>query len=291
MHCDFGYTTDIVLLSTYRCNVENHLNTITRYSTVISRTTGQHHSEKSNDNVTGLYAYNKNIQYLPKGIKNVFKNIKRIGIEYSGLCELTQDDMKSFPKLIELNLLHNDLISLENGIFHFNLELVYIDLSSNQLISIESEVFKNLKYLAYLKLNKNDCIDKDAVNRKSDVNEVIAQVNAMCIDAGFVKLKFDLTNLENDVKLLNQHNYSSLKTKIVDFQIEYRKSKFITLSTIVERINGLHGWMNGSKSNVEEKYELMLVIMGIVGLGQVVSLIIGLKIIIRRFFDVERMPQ
>jgi len=76
IECDYSDNVYAVVGNIYRCVVTNNPNILTKESAEISGVGGSHQGSKSNDDVIGISAYKKTIQFFPKGLQ-VLKNLKK----------------------------------------------------------------------------------------------------------------------------------------------------------------------------------------------------------------------
>lgn len=107
-----------------------------------------------------------------------------IDINYGPLKEIHQSDLKFFPRLKCLELYHNEIEILEEGLFKFNPELEMIWLSSNRIFHIDPEVFDGLLgKLSYLSLDTNDCISSYVSNDTEEVRELVINATRKCVDS------------------------------------------------------------------------------------------------------------
>ncbi|KAL7038174.1 hypothetical protein ACKWTF_009485 [Chironomus riparius] len=176
-----------VLGDAYTCQFKDALNITSPDSFFIFSSTGNHLDLKSYDDVLGLNAKNKKIQYFPKGLELIFKNLKAIDLQRNGLKELYQSDLKPIKGLVYLDLGVNDIEVLEDGVFDNNPHLEVISLYSNKIYQIDLHVFDSLSKLNYLVLDKNRCINKSARFDLSGVQEIIQNTKFMCQNSEFMK--------------------------------------------------------------------------------------------------------
>ncbi|CAG9810614.1 unnamed protein product [Chironomus riparius] len=223
IECEYGTENWKILKNVYFCYVNNNPSITTRESAAITSISGTHQSGKTNSDVGGFAVYSKTINYFPRGLETFFKNIKAIQIDNCNLKEVHQEDLKPFPKLIELHLTSNKLEVLEEDLFDFNPDLEFIHFWDNKIVHIEPNVFDHLSKLSYLYLLYNSCIDKKAKNSTSEVKNVIQAAKSQCINSEFSSLKTQLESLEKDSKTLNSQKFSE---KLAAFEKSFNSSKF-----------------------------------------------------------------
>ena len=120
----------------YYCLVQNPVSINSREASTITSVSGSHISGKSNDDVFAVDIKRKTVNYFPKGIEKIFKNLQGISISNSGLQEITQSDLSVFPELVNLILTQNNIQVLEQGLFDINPKLTYINLNWNKISQI-----------------------------------------------------------------------------------------------------------------------------------------------------------
>jgi Leucine-rich repeat (LRR) protein len=135
-----------------------------------------------------------------------------IDVNYGPLKEIHQSDLKPFPKLKCLELFHNEIETLEEGLFDFNTELEMIWLSSNKIFHIDPEIFNHLiGKLRYLSLDANECISDFATNDTKKVAEIVENISKKCVnskiygDKIFTKIEEKIENLEIEQENLKKN--------------------------------------------------------------------------------------
>lgn len=149
-------------------------------NTTVRSIIGKHVSSETNLNVQGIHIIGA--AHLPKNIDTFFPNLIGLSAEQH-LKEITQSDLKSFPKLKHLWLGRNQLEVIQKDLFEFNPELMYICLRQNFIKEIYANVFDSLKSLRILELDRNDCINDNAVG-KYGVLRLINQTKERCAVIG-----------------------------------------------------------------------------------------------------------
>jgi Leucine-rich repeat (LRR) protein len=200
IQCNYQNNSWNVVGSVYLCELQTALNIKSKESVVINSAIGSHLSGKNNDDVTCFISSEASyvVEYFPRNLENIFKNLKMIAIEHGRLKEIKQSDLRPFPKLVTVWLSNNDIEFLEDGLFAYNPELVSVNFHYNKIIHIGTQVFENLNKLRWLWLNENKCINLDAYNNQKAVREIIRQTKSKC----FVKYAINLVTLkDNQTKL------------------------------------------------------------------------------------------
>lgn len=192
----------------YSCELGNTIKILSE-EIIINHATGQHKDSKGNKDVLGLKIENANIQFFPKGLENIFNDLKLIWIEKCNLKEIHQYELTLYSNLEYLFLGHNDIEILEEDLFKFHPNMKAISFWNCKIFHIHPNVFDNLLSLKELWLPKNGCIDMKT--NPNSVSAVIGEVKAKCQSPAYLKLKaeFDKLNqqaeeLTSEVKIINE---------------------------------------------------------------------------------------
>ncbi|KAG5667710.1 hypothetical protein PVAND_015681 [Polypedilum vanderplanki] len=124
--------------------------------------------------VVGIY-FCKKCSLLDKLIPNLLG----LSIQNSKLKEITQNDLKQFPKMQHLFIIKNQLAVLENDLLKFNPELIYINFKENLIKTIDSKLFDGLTKLNKIVLLKIECVDKEGAETEG-IKEIIDAVKDKC---------------------------------------------------------------------------------------------------------------
>lgn len=129
----------------------------------------------TDDQVNGLLITNAKVSYFPKKIEYIFTHLIVLGIENSGLKELSHEDLEPFSDIEYLYLSGNRLDTLEKGVFDNNKKLKGISMDNNKFDSIDGNVFgKILANLEFLMFNNCNCIDDETTtNFVALIGEII----------------------------------------------------------------------------------------------------------------------
>jgi len=170
----------------FHCLLNNNPNILTKESAQINSINETHQGSKINDDVEGFYAESKTIQFFPKGLDKIFKNLKVIEIKSCGLKEIHQSDLKVFPNLVYLFLQHNEIKVIEAGLFDYNPNLDYLGFEERKIIYIDPNVFDNLNKLNGVWLGNVPCIYRSEFGERSKVQELIKVVKSKCSSSEFL---------------------------------------------------------------------------------------------------------
>jgi len=254
--------------SIYRCEVSNNPIILTEESAQINSISGSHQASKGNDDVLGIYAVSKTIQFFPKGLDKFFKNIKAFYIESWQLKEIHQSDLKVFPNLVYLYLYGNAIEVIEEGLFDFNPNLEVFGFNEPKIIHIDPNVFDHLNKLRYFLFSSVSCVKQDIYNSKEKVQEAIKVVKSNCSNPKYAppypQINTQLRYLEsNSDFFLNLAKYPSLQTKFEDLKLSSACSncaqliKISALDTKVDNLNNLviDGLKNITSSIYDPNYQ------------------------------------
>jgi len=233
---------------------------------MINSASGYHRSGMTNKNVLSLDIRNKGfINYFPKGLQNIFGDLKAIVIENCHLKEIQQSDLKPFGELVLLGLSQNDIEIIEDGLFSFNPKLEDINFSSNRIIHIGTQAFENLNNLIYLILNSNNCIDEQAYDDAKEMARVIKLTKTACKDPTIACLKRNLQIIENR---FDNSKCNCTQGSVQEFQTTDHKHCESNLTQSIEKllneskieISSLkeHIKINENRSSVHDKLKMTI---------------------------------
>ena len=181
LNCDFNSDNWLWIFDfTYKCSVQSDFSIPSKKSALISSVGGHHKAYKSNNDVNAFYAKYRTINYFPRGLEEIFPNIKSIYIWHSGLKEVHQSDLQSLTNLVVLDLWDNEITSIPAGLFDYNPNLKHISFTENRITFIDTKVFNHLHSLTNLLLDKNPCIDFKITDNHGLVLEEISQLEYKC---------------------------------------------------------------------------------------------------------------
>jgi hypothetical protein len=240
IECEFGTYSWQVVEGLYSCELRADP-AITTPGVTVTSATGSHKPSKSHADVQGFHSREKkNINFMPRGLNDVFPNLIAIHIENAGMKEVHQSDLKQFPQLRKLVLWNNAITIIERDLFKFNPELQFVQLGNNKITQIHPMVFDHLNKLSELYLPSNLCIDARAHDR-SAVENMISRVKQEC--------RGDTIIIDDDLQTSKQ--FSSLKAELTD-----ATSKVATLDaklrTLQQSDNLQHNLINQQKTQEEE---------------------------------------
>lgn len=124
----------------YQCKVEKI--SLETEGITVDAVNGTHLIGKSNDDVKVIaIGSSPNMIFLPKGIEKFFPNLEGIVVAFSGLSQITENDLKPFQHLKVLHLVNNRIKVFDTKQFEFNPDLKHIFIQNAVLESISPNIF------------------------------------------------------------------------------------------------------------------------------------------------------
>lgn len=157
-----------------------------------------------------IYGNNyRNIFHLPINVNKIFPNLIKYIALNTKVNHLTKENFKEMKKLKELQLIQNEIKTIDDDTFDHLTELKTLNLSSNKLKILNPRIFANILKLEELDLSTNQ------ISR---------------ISQQFGELK-NLTKLN-----LNDNQLTSLPSNVFDKLINLEKIGLNQLSTIDKKV-------------------------------------------------------
>ena len=277
--------------SVYCCDVQKNLNISLPQMNTKVMPSGNHTSGKSDENVNCFNSINKDIQYFPEGLDKSFGELKAIKIRNGSIKKINQNDLKPFTKLVNLDLSHNDIEALDDGLFDYNINLEVFFCHNNKIFFIASTAFDKLNKLSHLNLKSNVCIDKKIDDNIEAVKTAIKDSKEKCYtstssiyksietlrnEVEIYKAKFDkfLTNNEDETT----RNRIEVQRNSRDVENLRQKIKNITCQSDMILTESFDNNSNSSKIecvdkiDFTEKYRSMFMMI-FVALGELIQTI------------------
>lgn len=223
----------------YQCNTQNSLSSLSREDLVIESATGTHTSLKTNDDVIAFQAFDKGLEFFPRGLDKVFKNLRAIYIHISKIQDFSQADLKPFPKLIFFEISNSEIRFIEDETFDFNPELEVIWLLNNNIFHFDTNVFRNLNKITWLGLTSNVCINSVVNGNLVEAKALIDSIKIKCFDSEFYEFKEDLKSLEIEKKSLKLENLRIWAEKFENLETQFKNSRFSHLNYFKDKFEGL----------------------------------------------------
>jgi hypothetical protein len=175
--CDFRDGTYTYLPLTYFCFVYSFSEGQNQFLTAIN---GNHESGKTNDDVKGinLFLRDKNLNFFPQNIENIFPNIIAINIGYV-IKVYKGDEFDNFINLEWAALYDGEIEHVPGNLFSKNPKMRAIFLDGNKIKTIGSNFMNGLNELMSVCLLKNICTQEWAESA-SDVQKLKQTLKSKC---------------------------------------------------------------------------------------------------------------
>lgn len=186
----------------YLCRAKN-LQILSKNDRIISEVSGDHQSNKTNDDVVFFSSDLNVVRYFPLNLSHFFMNLESIQIEHSTLSEIHSSDLKEFGEnLKNLWLGSNAIEALESNLFKFTPNLEEISFYGNQISHVDNGVFSNLQNLHTIFFTFNICDSGSSFNgNKTAVLSVTKKIEEKCKDYQFMvkRLQTRLDEVEEEL--------------------------------------------------------------------------------------------
>ena len=240
LDCSFNSNTGYAIIGkVYQCEVQNSLTVKSRDDLVIESAKGAHASLKTIDDVISFQAYNKGVEFFPRGLEKVFKSLRSIYIHFSKIQEVNQADLKPFPNLIYFQIRESEIRFIEDGTFDFNPNLEVIWLTGNKIFHFDLNVFKNLIKISYLGLKSNVCMNTEASGNLVEAKALIESVKVKCFDSEFYEFTQNFKNLEIEGKHLKLENFKKWAENFENLEKVFKNSRFSNLNCFKDKFEDL----------------------------------------------------
>lgn len=140
----------------YSCVAQNS-QIITSYDRYISGARGQHLSGYSNDNVNCFYSNGKQVDYVPKGLKSVFRNLDTIEINTATLKELSNNELFEYGASLKNFWLSSDTVEVvRKDLFIYNPNIQWL-MSGTNFKFVEDGAFNGVSRFKSVTFSSNTC--------------------------------------------------------------------------------------------------------------------------------------
>jgi hypothetical protein len=141
---------------------------------------GNHTNGRNDSDVSGLSVHDQLLNGIPQNIHEFFPHITALSFSASSIRFLTRSDLENFPNLEYLNLLKNQIWSIDGDVFVVTPLLRYLNLSSNLLRNLGPNVFDSLMNLRILSLLDNACIDRYVYDNPIEIMNLKYEASFRC---------------------------------------------------------------------------------------------------------------
>ncbi|KAL7024901.1 hypothetical protein ACKWTF_013243 [Chironomus riparius] len=131
--------------------------------------------------VVELIIENQNLIRFPSDAENFFEELKFITVKNASIKNISNEILKAFPSLVELDLSINQISVIPKDLFIYNENLQFIYFAENRINFLSPESFDGLKSLKVIDFMKN-----------TGINEIASTPD----EISYFKIKLLVKNLE-----------------------------------------------------------------------------------------------
>lgn len=197
----------------YACEVLD-LEILSNSSTLITQVTGNHLTNKSNQNVKYFTSQHNKIKFFPQNLQNFFPHLETFSIYNASLMKISKNDLK-FTELKKLMFYYNKIEIIESNLFDLTPNLILISLLYNKIKVVEIKAFDGLQSLTLLHFH-NPCYQTDAFNKRI-VKKIIGEIYENC--------KIERENFEEENSNFGEIQEENLKNSLTVLANENQKLK------------------------------------------------------------------
>lgn len=204
--------------------------------TEIESIKGEHLPGKNNDDVELVKFFNTRVDFIPRGLQEIFKNMNQLWITNCRFKEISQKDLIGLENLQTLCLDNNELTSIPTDLFLNMLKLKCVSFSNNRIEFLSSELFipllDKLELVNLLGNTKINAFYNSGVVGSISLQELMSIIDANC-----------------NKPIYNQNEY--LDTMIEGFEGLWRTKRLSDFKIIVEqKVFPVHKVVLASRSSV-----------------------------------------
>lgn len=248
----------------YTCEIQNDLNFSSIQSANISNVLGIHLIDFTTNDVKSIYGNDKILGYFPRNLNKIFPNIQSIHFKSNRIKEIHNMDFKGLQNLSYLSLDDNLIIELEKGLFDDNPHMILLSFENNFIYFIDPNIFDKLTKLRHLYLNNNPCIDMDAVDNKSKINEIINRIQSKQCNKKIYKylsdqskegikdistIKSEIQNIKSTITRIESQN----SDKIRKAESQLKESQNMKILEISQKMTNLEREIKSSQNQARTK--------------------------------------
>ena len=168
--------------------------------------TGNHQFGNSNKNVVNVWINNCTVTKMPKGITNIFPNMKVLEIRNSKLASIDKNDLAEYKSLEKFCCIENPISYLPSDLFDGFDNLEWIEFYGNSIQIIEPNILNGLNRLKYVEFSRGCPQDKRfSMYPRLSSNASIQDIKNELEVKYPQKLK-DVQKLEDSMNQLKQEN-------------------------------------------------------------------------------------
>jgi len=199
LRASFQQTTSTFF--SYKCSV--HGINVTEDNTKVGKITGPPHLDgKSFDDVNEVWYWTERLDFMPRGMGNIFKNLVKVWVSYETknlhLKSIKRLNFENMLKLEVLVLYHNDIEMIASDALFDLPELNHIDFQNNKITQLSRNLLmKNVK-LEHVDFSRNllTSLHKDLFKKNPLLKVVSFKDNKLAkIHVDFIKF-YQLTDFD-----------------------------------------------------------------------------------------------
>lgn len=203
----------------YKCDVIS--GTIrTRNEALVTRVYGFHENSRSNQDVLVFDARMVSLSYFPRNLNLYLPKVTTIFVE-KGLQDITKEDLRQYPKLLEIYLSDNEIEWIEKDLFIYNPQLQLVFFDRCKIKYVDPNVFDHLNMLVFLGFDNNICDSGHQENNRNGVLNLIQSIKRNCSIKPLqeMELESNIQNLNLSLQIVN------LKKEIAELKYNYELCK------------------------------------------------------------------
>lgn len=182
--------------------------------------TGTHQPGSTVRSVFGLILRDLTVNYVPKNIGHTFSNLKSFIVQNCKLKKLSSNDFLSLNELEFIQIVLNDIASIEAGVFDELDSLKTLDLSENKIKALPAKIFAQLMSLTSINLNKNEltAVRSDFLPATNKIQSFTAKDNKFTmVESAFVWRLRSANLIDFTGNICNQKYDKSVISNYIEF--------------------------------------------------------------------------
>ncbi|CAG9809387.1 unnamed protein product [Chironomus riparius] len=189
-----------------------------------------------NNQVFGFVANYKYLQYFPKGVDRIFKNLQLIHLRKNSIKTVNYRDLSPYPELKEIDLAYNLIEVVDDLFFRASPKLEFLSLTRNKIFHIDARSFDGLHNLRFLHLYANPCIDMDAHSNRNEVLNITMEARTSCTNQKYLDFSRKLEQIES---ASSSRPPTEIQRILYNFEHELNSSQLANVWVLRERVNNI----------------------------------------------------
>ncbi|KAG5668281.1 hypothetical protein PVAND_016228 [Polypedilum vanderplanki] len=149
---------------------------------IVTKVIGTHLNDKSNEDVQAIWINGKSVlNFFPRGLTNIFPNIKAMTFVGTAIETLYGDELDEFPNLQYINFRYSNLTRISSRLFQKTPKINYIYFDYNTIQNVGYDLFSSLDLKSFLRIAfvENRCINQLGYS-ESAIIELIKELRTKC---------------------------------------------------------------------------------------------------------------